>query len=243
MGLSSFSGHSRVVVLTGAGISAESGISTFRDQGGTWEKFSIEEMATPEGFFSNPQRVWEFYQQRRRHVLKAKPNPGHKALRSLEKMVCSHNFELVTQNIDGLHRKAKTESLVEIHGSMYRDRCTQCSYVNERAVLYPSLPPYCPQCGSLLRPDVVWFGESLNQKDLTRTLMSLAVADFYLAVGTSGVVYPVSMFVYETKAYRIYVGMEAPANADGFDEIRLGKAGEVLPGLVKELASYVKQNT
>jgi len=229
--------RSKIVVLTGAGISSESGIATFRDADGLWENHKVEDMATPEGFARDPETVWRFYVQRRKQVIAATPNPAHRALSDLENFVDEGNFLLVTQNVDGLHRRAGNNNLLEIHGSLFRDRCTQCNYRVETNELYEDVPPTCPHCKSMLRPDVVWFGESLHAQSLTRAFSSLAEADLYIAIGTSGIVYPVSMFVYETPASSLYVGVERPQNADGFDEVVLGKAGEKLPDIVKQLTS------
>ncbi len=230
---------SKIVILTGAGISAESGIQTFRDAGGLWNSYSIEQMATPQGFFSNPPLVWQFYLMRRKEILEAQPNAAHRALKELEDFVSPESFTLVTQNIDGLHRRAGSRSLTEIHGSLFRDKCTKCDYKINTSEIYAEVPPSCPKCGAMLRPDVVWFGESLNSSELQRAFLKLSIADLFIAVGTSGVVYPVSLFVYETKAYSIYVGMEEPENADGFNELRLGKAGTETPKLVAQLTGKI----
>ena len=229
--------RSKIVVLTGAGISSESGIATFRDADGLWENHKVEDMATPEGFFRDPETVWRFYIQRRKQVLSATPNPAHRALAELEDYVENGNFLLVTQNVDGLHRRAGTRNLIEIHGSLFRDRCTKCDYRVETNELYEDVPPLCPHCKAMLRPDVVWFGENLHSQNLTRAFSSLAEADLYIAIGTSGIVYPVSMFVYETPAASVYVVVERPKNDDGFDEVVLGKAGETLPAIIRDITS------
>jgi len=180
----------RIAVLTGAGISAPSGIPTFRDPGGLWENFRIEDYATPEGFARNPEEVWRWYAWRYRKIREAEPNEAHRLLAELERKK-GDGFLLVTQNIDGLHQRAGSERVIELHGSIHRARCTACDY---RAELPPpealEIPPRCPRCGALLRPDVVWFGELLPPGAFEAAVAAFRAADVALVVGTSAVVEP-----------------------------------------------------
>lgn len=177
-----------VVALTGAGISAESGVPTFREaQTGLWAKFDPLELATPEAFASNPQRVWEWYAWRRTLVGAAAPNAGHRALAVLEQR--ARRLLLVTQNVDGLHQRAGSTRMVELHGNLFRTVCATHRHVvgrwsDEHA------PPRCPECGGVLRPDVVWFGEMLPADALERARAAAAAADVFLSIGTSSEVYP-----------------------------------------------------
>ncbi len=180
----------RIAVLTGAGISAPSGIPTFRDPGGLWENFKIEDYATPEGFARNPEEVWRWYAWRYRKIREAEPNEAHRLLAELERKK-GDGFLLVTQNIDGLHQRAGSKRVIELHGSIHLARCTVCDY---RAELPPpedlAIPPKCPRCGALLRPDVVWFGELLPPGAFEAAVAAFRSADVALVVGTSAVVEP-----------------------------------------------------
>ncbi len=178
-----------VVVFTGAGVSAESGIPTFRGEGGLWRSFRAEELATPEAFARDPALVWEWYEWRRDLVRKAEPNAAHRAIAALRDAV------VVTQNVDNLHTRAGSLDVVELHGNLFRDRCTRCGKVA------PASPPAvaaasrrCP-CGALLRPDVVWFGETLPDAAVARATSAIRDADLLLIIGTSGIVYPAAGFV------------------------------------------------
>ncbi|MGC8762529.1 MAG: SIR2 family NAD-dependent protein deacylase [Acidobacteriota bacterium] len=180
-----------LAVLTGAGISAESGIATFRGMGGLWEKVPIEEVATPWGFAKDPRRVWGFYEARRRQAAACSPNAGHRALARLEEALGPDRFTLATQNVDGLHALAGSRNLLEIHGSLWRVRCTRCGEEREdRRVPLPELPPHCPACGAMLRPAVVWFGEVLPEGVFGRALAAAESSALFLVVGTSAQVEP-----------------------------------------------------
>lgn len=182
----------RVAVLTGAGISAPSGIPTFRDPGGLWKNFRLEDYATPEGFKKNPEEVWRWYAWRYKKIREAKPNPAHHLLAELEREK-GEGFLLVTQNIDGLHQRAGSERVVELHGSIHRARCTVCDFRTELPApekLENHLQPKCPMCGALLRPDVVWFGEYLPPGALEMAQTAFASAEVAMVVGTSAVVEP-----------------------------------------------------
>lgn len=178
----------RVLVLTGAGISAESGVPTFRGTNGLWREFRPEELATPEAFRRDPRLVWEWYEWRRERIAPVRPNRAHLALAHLEER--KREFLLATQNVDGLHAEAGSKRMVELHGSLWRLRCTACHRVHEdRRVPLPGLPPRC-ECGAVLRPDVVWFGELLPGPAVERAFAAAKEAEVVLVVGTSSLVYP-----------------------------------------------------
>jgi NAD-dependent deacetylase len=177
-----------VLVLTGAGVSAESGVPTFRGPEGLWRQFRPDELASPEAFARDPRLVWEWYAWRRERIAPLLPNPAHHALAALEARI--PEFLLATQNVDGLHRVAGSRRMVELHGSLWRVRCAQCGDCREdRRVPLPELPPRCA-CGGLLRPDVVWFGEPLCGAEIERAMSAGRAADVVLVVGTSSLVYP-----------------------------------------------------
>lgn len=186
---------SRIAVLTGAGISAESGIRTFRDPGGLWENLRAEDIATPEAFARDPGLVWRWYEARRAQIRDAAPNPGHEALARLETDLENRGqFTLITQNVDGLHRRAGSRSIIELHGNIFRTRCVREGRVEERLDPFASLPPLCP-CGALIRPDVVWFGEMLPPGAIERAATAVRESELLLVVGTSGVVHPAAGLV------------------------------------------------
>ncbi|EDY34361.1 transcriptional regulator, Sir2 family [Aciduliprofundum boonei T469] len=176
----------RIVALTGAGISAESGIPTFRGTGGLWEGYPVEKVATVEGFDRNPELVWRFYNERRINIARAEPNEAHKVLARLENL---YDFWVITQNIDGLHSRAGSKNVVELHGNIWRVKCTECGirYYNYEVPLR-EIPPRCKRCGGLLRPDVVWFGEPVYDVDKAYELAESC--DVMLVIGTSAQVYP-----------------------------------------------------
>ncbi|MCS7196877.1 MAG: NAD-dependent deacylase [Aquificaceae bacterium] len=186
-------------VLTGAGISAESGIPTFRGDGGLWRNFRAEELATPTAFKKNPVLVWEWYMWRRSLIAKAKPNEGHLGLVELEEKL-GDNFLLITQNVDGLHQRAGSKRLVELHGNIWRVRCLSCGavYQDER-VQSEDLPPSCRECGGLVRPDVVWFGEALPDEALKTAILWASSCDIFVSIGTSALVYPAAQLPYIAK--------------------------------------------
>jgi NAD-dependent deacetylase len=179
----------RIVAFTGAGISAESGLSTFRDkQTGLWARYRPEDLATPQAFQRNPRMVWEWYEWRRGVASKAEPNPGHHALAQIE--AARPGFFLATQNVDGLHVRAGSRNLVELHGNIRRTICFDHAHPAESWAPTDEPPPRCPHCGSLLRPDVVWFGEPLRGDALVRTQQAATNCDLFLSIGTSTMVYP-----------------------------------------------------
>ena len=230
-----------IFVLTGAGISAESGLGTFRDRNGqgSWARFDPMKLATPEAFARDPDTVLAFYDLRRRNLLNAEPNAAHRALARLEQALCSRDghLTLVTQNIDDLHERAGSRRVIHMHGELLKARCEQCNSVRRwPADLSPS--DVCPDCGRPggLRPHVVWFGEMpMRMDDIDRALRK---ADLFVAIGTSGAVYPAAGFVAEARAYGLRtceINLEAADNAELFDEQRLGPASATVPAWVEEL--------
>jgi NAD-dependent deacetylase len=227
--------NDRVFVLTGAGVSAESGLPTFRASDGLWEGHRIEDVCTPDAWERNPGMVWEFYSARRSAAEKALPNPGHLALAQLEARLGDRLF-LCTQNVDNLHEKAGSQRLVHMHGELFVSRCSdECGRppVPDHH-LYPNFASIalCP-CGALLRPHIVWFGEI--PLEMERIDDEIRRCTTMLVVGTSGSVYRAAGFVQMARrhgAQTVYVGPETPLNAGAFSQIVTGKAGDVLPGLL-----------
>ena len=222
-----------VVVLTGAGISAESGLPTFRGPGGLWRNFRPEQLATPEAFHRDPKLVWEWYDWRRQVHAKCEPNPGHHALVELERR-CAH-FLLITQNVDSLHERAGSRNIIHLHGSLWRVRCLKCGReeVNEQVPLSP-LPPVCA-CGGMQRPAVVWFGEALPMDAFGAAVAAAQKAEVLIAVGTSAVVYPAAALprvALEHGARVIEVNPEATDLSGAADLSLRGLAGEILPQLI-----------
>jgi NAD-dependent deacetylase len=223
---------SSIAVLTGAGISAESGIPTFRGAGGLWKQFLPEDLASPQAFRRDPNSVWEWYDSRRGLIDQAAPNGGHVALADLERRVPS--FALVTQNVDGLHQRAGSRTVIEIHGSIWILRCSQCdrSWV-DRSVPLP-LVPHCA-CGAMARPGVVWFGEQLPQDAWLAAEKAAVNCDVFLVVGTSAAVYPAAGLADTARsagAKVIEVNIEKTGISDTVDFSLIGPAGEILPKLV-----------
>jgi NAD-dependent deacetylase len=231
----------KVAVLTGAGVSAESGVPTFRDKDGLWDKFNPQELANMSAFMNNPELVWEWYQWRKDLISRIEPNPGHYALAELEKKYSGpgKQFHLITQNVDGLHRKAGSEKVYELHGNIMRDKCLRCNYITGEINSFKEKKlPRCPKCNSLLRPDVVWFGEMLPQYEINKAFEAAGNCDVFLTVGTSAVVYPAAMLPVHARqehAYVAEINPEKSAIAGELDEVILGKSGEVLPLIVAAL--------
>jgi NAD-dependent deacetylase len=223
----------RVFVLTGAGVSAESGIPTFRGVNGLWRDCRIEEVASPHAWRRDPRLVWEFYSMRRRVALAATPNPAHFALAKLEQRLEDRLF-LCTQNVDDLHEQAGSLRVVHMHGELLKSRCDTCSrppFRDTNTYEPPAELPRC-DCGGRIRPHICWFGEVPFEMD--RIFGALDECTVFMAVGTAGVVEPAASFVVHVRgrARTIYVGAEVPANTSAFTECHLGKAGEMLPELV-----------
>ena len=228
----------RVFVLTGAGISAESGLATFRGADGLWEGERVEDVATPRGWHRDPERVWRFYSQRRQKAVEAQPNAAHRALAQLEEQL-GERFFLCTQNVDNLHERAGSHNLVHMHGELFGSRCDLCereAFHDTR--LYPNAASHVRcECGGRIRPDIVWFGEVPFHME--RILEELSRCALMLVIGTSGVVQPAASFVHWANQHHtehrpvrtFYVGPEHPANAIAFTQVFAGTAGEVLPTL------------
>jgi NAD-dependent deacetylase len=219
-------------VLTGSGISAESGIPTFRGSGGLWRNYRVEEVASPHAWVRDPVLVWEFYSMRRRIAGAAKPNPAHLALADLERKL-GDRFFLCTQNVDNLHEQAGSKRVLHMHGELFKSRCDTCQrapILDEACYEPPVEIPRCP-CGGKIRPHICWFGEV--PYGLDRVFGALDACTIFAAIGTSGVVEPAASFVGHVcdHARAYYVGPESPANATSFDECFEGEAGTVLPRL------------
>ncbi|RMG47948.1 MAG: NAD-dependent deacylase [Acidobacteria bacterium] len=225
---------SRAAALTGAGVSAESGVPTFRGAGGLWEGHRIEEVATPEAFDRDPVLVWEFYDARRTGLVRCRPNRAHEALAELERRIS--DFTLITQNVDDLHRAAGSRKLIELHGNLWRMRCTAgCGeWEDRRAPLPRPLPPAC-RCGAPARPAIVWFGEWLDPADLAAAEAAAARAEVFLVIGTSGIVEPAASLARTAAAAgaRVVEINPEPTPLSAVAALSLrGPAGEIVPRLV-----------
>jgi NAD-dependent deacetylase len=222
-----------VAVLTGAGVSAESGIPTFRGANGLWKQYSAEDLATPEAFEHDPKLVWEWYDWRRSVIAQAKPNAGHYALADLEKRV--PEFTLITQNVDDLHDDAGSQRVLKVHGSIWTVRCVACGKETiDRTSTLPQLPPYCP-CGALLRPGVVWFGEALPQDVWLEAERAAERADVFLVIGTSALVYPAAGLAATAKragAKVIEINIAETPLSQRIDAFVKGSSAELLPQLM-----------
>ena len=225
-----------VVVLTGAGVSAESGVPTFRGQEGLWRNYNPQELATPEAFNKDPTLVWEWYDWRRGLIAPLEPNPAHLAIAELERR--SPSFLLITQNIDGLHKKGGSKQMLELHGNIWNVRCVAEGNVTENHdVPLQNIPPMC-SCGAMLRPHIVWFGESLDPHILHQSLQAIEACDFLIVAGTSAVVQPSASFpimARERGATVLEVNMEPTPISSVVNSSLFGKAGELLPQLVASL--------
>ncbi len=223
-----------VVALTGSGVSAESGVPTFREaQTGLWARFDPLELATPEAFARDPRLVWDWYEWRRRLVERAEPNPAHLALAELEGRLPA--FTLITQNVDGLHQRAGSENVTELHGNILRSRCSlEATMVEDYA--FGEAPPPCPNCGAPLRPDVVWFGEALPGEASRVASQAARACDLFLSVGTSSLVYPAAGLPFEALqngATLVEINPnETPLTPYAAHTLR-GKAGMVVPAMVE----------
>jgi NAD-dependent deacetylase len=224
-----------IVVLTGAGISAESGLRTFRAEDGLWENHPVEEVATPQGFRRDPDLVQRFYDERRKNILAAQPNPAHDALARLD-AEWSGELLIVTQNIDDLHERGGANRVLHMHGEGLSAWCTACDARHRWTGTLRDQPP-CPSCGeAALRPDIVWFGEMPYEMD--RIFAALARADLFVSIGTSGAVYPAAGFVQQAKSARartLELNLERSQGSHWFDETRLGPASELVPAWVGEI--------
>lgn len=222
-----------ITILTGAGISADSGVPTFRGAEGLWRNFLAEDLATPEAFDRDPRLVWEWYNWRRELIATKKPNPAHDAIAELERR-CAQ-FWLITQNVDGLHRTAGSQRLSEIHGNIWMVRCTACGQVTENRDVPIQILPICRDCRNLLRPHIVWFGESLAEEDLQRSYTALQASDLCLVIGTSGVVYPAAGFASiakEAGAFVAEINLDPTPQTDLVDLSLQGRAKDIVPLLL-----------
>ncbi len=220
-----------VTVLTGAGISADSGVPTFRGADGLWRNFRAEDLATPEAFERDPRLVWEWYNWRRELIATKQPNPAHIALVELERRK-PDTFWLITQNVDGLHRTAGSRRLSEIHGNIWKVRCTGCGVISDNLEVPIPILPICRLCQALLRPHIVWFGESLREEDLRRCDQAIQSCDLFLVIGTSGVVYPAAGFAAMAKevgALVIEINLESTPQSDLVDLSLQGRAKDIVP--------------
>lgn len=225
----------RVAVLTGAGISAESGVPTFRDaQTGMWANFKPEELATPAAFRRDPKMVWEWYAWRRQRVAEVQPNPGHLALVEMERH--APRLTLITQNVDGLHQRAGSRNVIELHGNLARAKCFEEDVVVAGWSDTGQAPPRCPRCGGMLRPDVVWFGEVLPEAALRAAIQASRECNVFLCIGTSAVVHPAAALPGEARAHGATVVEINPADTpvtDLADFVLRGPSGQLLPALVR----------
>lgn len=229
-------GAARIAVLTGAGISAESGVPTFRGAGGFWRGQSAMELATPQAFLRDPEAVWEFYRFRIAGLEEVGPNAGHRALVDLEDLC--ERFWLITQNVDGLHREAGSRNVIELHGSLGEAHCQACSYRCSSRDLPGQPVPVCPQCGGRLRPAVVWFGESLPGPALADSEEAMQQCDVMIVVGTSGVVEPAASFARWARsrgARIVEINLESTPISEVADVSLFGPAGVTLPSLVRRI--------
>ena len=225
----------RLVVLTGAGVSQESGLRTFRDaQTGLWAQYKPTELASPEAFQRDPKLVWDWYAWRREAVKGVRPNPGHYALVEIEKRL--PQFTLITQNVDNLHHFAGSQNLLELHGNIQRVRCADCYTFTETWDDDTELVPRCKVCNGLLRPDVVWFGEALPRHQLEAAVLAARSCEVFFSVGTSGVVQPAASLAFAAQdrgAVVVEINAEPTALTTKADYVLEGKSGEILPALVK----------
>lgn len=239
----------KVAILTGAGVSAESGVPTFRASDGLWEGHRIEEVATPEGYARNPELVWKFYNARRANVATVQPNAGHVALAELERHF-GDNFTVITQNVDGLHQLAGSKNVLEVHGSLRRTRCVHCRNVADQGLIPLSNQPTCDRCGRNVRPDIVWFGEGLPTEVWEGAQIAAMECDTLIVIGTSAVVYPAAGLIAVVKQRARY----GPKLAGDVIEINLtpteatthadvgiyAPSGQVLPLIVNKFNELKK---
>lgn len=224
-----------IVFVTGAGISQESGIPTFRGKDGLWRKYDPMTLATIDAFYQNPKLVWEWYEERRQNILKANPNPGHIAIAEFEKY---KNVTVLTQNIDGLHQRAGSTNVYELHGSIITIKCTVCNFKDTTTFSFLSLPPLC-KCGNMLRPDVVWFGEALPQNIWNTAMEKSSSCDAMIVVGTSLAVSPANLlpvYAKENGALMIEVNPDQTPMSTTMDLSLRSSAAKTLPELVSILS-------
>ena len=226
----------KLTIMTGAGISAESGVPTFRDaQTGLWAKYDPQELATPTAFRRDPKLVWEWYAWRRELIAQAQPNAGHIALARLEKHLPT--FTLITQNIDGLHRAAGSSDPIELHGNIARTKCFEDGRIVDSWPETDEVPPRCPHCGGLLRPDVVWFHESLPEQALNKAVAAAENCDLFFSIGTSALVQPAASLAHYARrsgAAIVEINLEPTPLTRNVDFVLRGPAAAILPTLVQQ---------
>lgn len=226
----------RVTAITGAGISAESGVPTFRDaQTGLWAKYDPQELATPQAFRQNPKLVWEWYEWRRELIANTQPNAAHIALAQLEQRL--PNFTLITQNIDGLHQAAGSANPIELHGNIARNKCFEDGRIVESWPDTGEVPPHCPRCGGLLRPDVVWFNETLPETALSQAIAASQNCDLFFSIGTSALVQPAASLAHHAQqqgAVLVEINLEPTPLTHYVNYALHGPAGTILPALVEQ---------
>ena len=220
---------SKIAVLTGAGVSADSGIPTFRSNGGYWRQCRFEDLATPEGFARDPKFVWTWYEERRRAIAAARPNAGHEALAEMERRVAA--FTLITQNVDGLHDLAGSKNVIRLHGDIWTVRCLKCGKERVERAELNDLPPSCA-CGGMLRPGVVWFGEELPEGAIERAAAAVRAADVLIVAGTSALVYPAAGLI-RLAAVTIEINPEETAFSGDVTYSIRGTSAEILPELLQ----------
>ena len=221
----------KIVFVTGAGMSQESGIPTFRGKDGLWKKYDAMKLATIDAFYENPKLVWEWYEERRNNIMGAEPNAGHRAIADLERFKSVH---VLTQNIDGLHQRAGSTLVYELHGSIITIKCTECDFRDSMATSFPQLPPIC-KCGKILRPDVVWFGEPLPQTVWRAAMQKASSCDVMVVVGTSLAVSPANLLPVLAKqngAILIEVNPEETLMSADMDLSIRSSAAKALPDLL-----------
>ena len=227
----------KIIFVTGAGISQESGIPTFRGKDGLWRKYDPMQLATIEAFYENPKLVWEWYEDRRGNILSARPNPGHIAMAEIEKL---KEVLIMTQNIDELHQKAGSSKVLELHGSIIRIKCTACNFQNDFESKFEEIPPKC-NCGAILRPDVVWFGEPLPQDVWREAMVESSKCDIMIIAGTSLVVSPANtlpIYAKQNNAMLIEINPEETIMSSQMDLSIRDTSSNVLP----KLLSYIQSN-
>jgi NAD-dependent deacetylase len=227
----------KIVFVTGAGISQESGIPTFRGKDGLWRNYNAMELATIDAFYKNPKLVWEWYNERRRNIFAAQPNLGHKAITELEKYA---EVVILTQNIDGLHQKAGSTKVLELHGSIVKIKCSVCDFKDEMITEFSEIPPLC-KCGNILRPDVVWFGESLPQDVWQKAIIFSSQCDLMIIAGTSLVVSPANtlpIYAKQNNAILIEINPEKTEMSSEMDLVIRNTSASALPKFV----SMFKEN-
>jgi len=225
----------KIVFVTGAGISQESGIPTFRGKDGLWRKYDPMKLATIDAFYEDPKLVWEWYEERRHNILAANPNPGHMAIAELEKY---KQVSVLTQNIDGLHQRAGSTKVYELHGSIITIKCTVCDFKDKIVSSFSQLPPLC-KCGNMLRPDVVWFGESLPQDVWKSAIEQASLCDVMVVVGTSLAVSPANLlpvYAKQNGATMIEVNIDQTSMSSSMDISTRSSAANVLPELVRVIS-------